>query len=630
MKITKIFYVTFILFLDVLVVVLHHKFFSSAKNLQLQHPNYGNELWIAKNIILGLLPFMNLWMFYTFYKKQSIFPNTSHSILNSYRDNKVFRLFNSISFKTIRVSIFMMILLIAIYLRFGTGDILFFDGDSMGYIDPALQLKDKGEISWMGRSYPYPFFLYGVLSLFNHISAILWIQHILAIITLIFLVFFIERRLLPSYPTLKSAVVTFSLSICVLVFCFWNGNLIAFEKTVRPEGVILPSSFLLMFLIWIYFSSRKKNDLHSFLIPIIVLISFLYGLLHPRNILGIYVVLIYILGNYFLYTNYNRTKKVTIGIVSLIIAILVIYPEKEIEKKAENIQLKEFAYRHFFYSNMRAVKRAIHDKLHVIPGLDTVYLKKMSEEVFDTAPDYNGFPILGYNLDNPQYEFLYNYKIQYELANWNIDSIIKARTQIAKKEKRALNKNDTLIIEARLKGFHEFEHQFQTYYSRWFRLLCLNYPIEILKKTSNQFFFFFLSPKTKYINSVNRLGQEQRFTNASREFDYIKSLGYQPDEPFVMNYPRRLEHIMQNIGLLLKYVFTLTSLLFIYNIFRKRLSSFEWSIGLILFLSIFTIGFTHNFDYSRYAEALLPFILVFTILGIQKLYMNNKGNSPYE
>lgn len=195
----------------------------------------------------------------------------------------------------LRLSIYVLIFFVACFLRFQSGFFINLDLDSAGYLNPAMDAIYKKEFVLYTRSYAYPFFSMISILVFKNINSILFIQHLLSISSLLVAFWLLEKNL-RSLKNVKIFWLQFLFATAFLLVCFWNGSIILFEKTLRPEGLTLFSFSLLAFLFYGYIQKRNQGNLRasSRLFFILFFCLFFMSFLHSRMTLGFYSVGIYL------------------------------------------------------------------------------------------------------------------------------------------------------------------------------------------------------------------------------------------------------------------------------------------------------------------------------------------------
>lgn len=494
-------------------------------------------------------------------------------------------------------------------MRLSTPHVTIFDADSEGYIYPAIKLfKEGGFTHISSRSYVYSLFVFVVLKLGISINYIFLVQHSLSLVTLLGMIFFIEfvflkNNLNKDNDRLKK-VGFIVLNFCMLFFIFCYGNLIAFEKMLRPEGLLIPS-FLVFFVALALFFNKKAMGI--FLLNVLVL-SFLV-LLHPRFSVGFYSVL-FLIVVCFIKLNCNNVKRLASGVFfAACIFLIVMIPEKILISKYDQSS-GIFAFKQFYYAQLPAIKKALSNGDYIYEDYD---IKILSARLNNSVLDDSNF-IIGYNLDYFQYEIGDNELVQSLAINklkshsleFTLDECLKVTNNIC----------DKVLTETR-DAYHE-------YYKNWFKLLILKYPFEVIRKTLKQIFNFLLSPEYSYF-SVNP--GYFTFEKVDTDFDlteqYLQEIQFY-DKNFFSEFSFG-EYYLLFFNLsdkFLRILFLIAALLSVFTIRNNFLmAAMIW----VSFSTIILVSFTHTFDLYRYAYSLVPVnILIIYLFFADILIGKNK------
>jgi len=135
--------------------------------------------------------------------------------------------------------------------RFGIPQEPVIDPDIEGYLGPAISaLSGHGFIHLVGRSFPYPAFVYGVLRVFGDFRAIAIAQHVLGLGAgvVILLAWNAAGRLTPAggFPKPLYPFLGFVPALTYL----GSQRMVLFEHQIRPEAIF---PFLVILTIWVGF-----------------------------------------------------------------------------------------------------------------------------------------------------------------------------------------------------------------------------------------------------------------------------------------------------------------------------------------------------------------------------------------
>jgi hypothetical protein len=147
------------------------------------------------------------------------------------------------------ISLLLLVLGIAIWLRSLAPGIPISDPDTWGYLYPALsELAGQGFQQTHGRGIVYPLFLLAVLKFTGSFFSIIFAQHIVGILS--GLVWWaVWREWQKWLPTKLSGVFWVqSIGLVFVALYLWSANTIFYEQAIRPESI-----FPFLALVQIYF-----------------------------------------------------------------------------------------------------------------------------------------------------------------------------------------------------------------------------------------------------------------------------------------------------------------------------------------------------------------------------------------
>lgn len=499
---------------------------------------------------------------------------------------------------------FFLIFLCSVFLRFLYTPVeTILDADSTGYLAPALNFLETNEFHHLSaRSYIYPLFCLIVLSVFKNIAAIAISQHLLSLISVLALYFYINK----FYSSNKLDLNIFLKKTLLHIFFFFlllDGNLMTLEKTLRPEGLLIPS--MILFFISFFIIVKREGGYSLFILGTFHVYSFIIILLHPRFILGIYIILLYTIIHWIYYNRSSiKSKYLKLGFSILLAYLIVNLPEKKLINTFDQTSTS-FGYKQFFYSNLFAISKALEDGFYVNKNYDFCFLENtISLTLAQTGVSKY---YLGYNIDFAQYSIGGN-DLRQELV----------KTYLSEKH----NINSDELSERRFSNLYDMtphNELYNDYYKKWFYLLITKYPLEISKKTLHQMYISLLKYNYHYIPFWKEQFDKNNFDKNNSHYKYLKEeLNYE-DKEIIINYPPILSFIFLISSILIRFILFcgLTHTLIKIVLFKtSNGNTINITIGVFIMLSIFLVAFTHTFDIARYMESLLPLIYFFVLLSL--------------
>lgn len=506
-----------------------------------------------------------------------------------------------------RYGIFALIFLVGVFLRFSTPLITILDPDSTGYSAPALKCMISGGFDHVGsRSYPYPVFGLIILSVFRDINFICIVQHLLGLLSVVGLLIFIEQTIKEYLKSSRQKIIYTIFTSIYIFTLLLNGNIILFEKMLRPEGLIMPCSIIILILIFKYFRYKKTEKRWFFYAITLFALSF-FSILHPRMSAALTIISIIIL----VWEIKSAKKKSFSKIVTPLIIFLIVFaisliPEEFLIKKYD-VKSPAFAYRQFLYTNANSALKAINEGYAVDYEFDNQVLKKDILIALKKNPKKDKFRISQYNVDYLQYDLADKDLVSYLNISAK-QSIIHTNNKLLKPVNQ-ISSEDSAFISKELKC--RINERYVDYYKSWFMLLIKKYPLEILNKTGRQLFFVFFHPYTDFLRFGGVYSFEQSFQKKYiRSYNYlVSSLNYKPEEKITVVFPGIISQFISTLSFFLRFAFIVSVLYFFAMFVKKRLSVFIFSITFIVLISIVTVAFFHTFDFDRYITSLSPLML---------------------
>jgi hypothetical protein len=136
----------------------------------------------------------------------------------------------------------------------------FADGDSWGYLHPALSwLSGLGFQQTDGRDWLYPALLAGILKVADNFGAISCVQHFLGVagILLFWLAWRSYRQLVPT-PKPVWRWMYFVFALLLFAFYAWSPQQAILENTIRPEGMLAFFEMAYFCCLISFFSARWR------------------------------------------------------------------------------------------------------------------------------------------------------------------------------------------------------------------------------------------------------------------------------------------------------------------------------------------------------------------------------------
>jgi len=519
---------------------------------------------------------------------------------------KIISLINTQIFDKLRYGLYAVVFLAGIYLRFSTPLTTILDPDSTGYLAPALKFLLFGEFDHYTRSYSYPFFNLITLLIFKDINTICIVQHILGLLSVLAMIIFIERSFMGHFINRNARILFTIISITFISTLILNGNIILFEKMLRPEGLILPSSIIILIFSYKYFKYKKTNHrLLLYGLNIFLLFTFIF--LHPRMSAAFFSMAVVIL---IWEIRFRKTKlfiKIILPLGFFIFLFAACYiPEKYLINKYDQ-KASAFAYRQFFFTNAKTVLKAINEGISIESDFDNKVLKNDIIRTLKKDENNYMFPILHYNVDYLQYGLVEKEYIDYiHKLNWK--SVFQKNKYLFGSNFPA-TRDDTLKIIKMID--HIIDNRYVHYYKSWSVILIEKYPIDVFKKALRQLIFVSFHPDIDFL----RFGGNYSFGQSFQEkhialYNYlVNKLNYKPDEKVNIKFPGYIAQFISILSIILRIGFVFCLFYFFIMLIKGQLSIFNFCITFIVIISIFTIAVFHTFEFVRYIASLSPLIL---------------------
>jgi hypothetical protein len=506
-----------------------------------------------------------------------------------------------IELRKARYILYAVIILAGILLRVSTSFNTILDYDASGYINPALNCFVKGIFTHdTARSYPYPLFCTAILYVFRNINAIGIVQHTAGILSGIVFLAFLEKSYSAGFNTRKKAWLFTLLATVFAAAVFLNVITILFEKSLRPEGIILPCFAVSIILIHRYFGtvaiSLKFYGLLIFLLCI-------FALLHPRMSLAFWGAAAFI--SFYEIRKYwasDKRRAICSLLIPSAIYICCMLPEKKLVAEYDR-QSEAFAYRHFFCRHAPAILKAIGDGNIVNEEYDNNILRN---HIHLTLTDKNityQWPILRYNIDY----------LQYILGDRNLDAALI----------RAFKQKHPELKESEYKARKDWQNRYYYYYKSWFNILVCKYPLDIAKATLKQITYAFIHPEISpvIVYSANTHIPVAPIANFAYPDYLADKLGFEPKAEVTVEFPPTLTYLFNASSFLFRPVFALCLFCSLYLLITNRLKPFHIVLLYCTISCILTIALINTFDISRFLQSLSFLISAFMLLTIFDLIL---------
>lgn len=512
----------------------------------------------------------------------------------------------------IELLLFFSIVIVALCLRFSSGLVTIVSFDFEGHLGFIANFLNVGDFYHYEFSYVYPTFVLLILGLFKNINALVYAQHIIAVLSIVILYFSVRKTFkVQRIPSFFKIVLLF-----IIQLILFNQNLIFYEKNLHHESTLIAFFSVFLVLLINYFGAstfRKKQ----FLFFSAIVFIWVGTLLHYRFSVGFYLVLVILFVHHLMYLRLNNRKILFPIVLGCTLIFCLQLPETLLANKYDKIS-SAFVYKQFFFANAYAIDQALDDGMVVRKDFDSRILKDGIDTVLDINKlNKGGFYILGYDFD----------ELKYDLVDTRLLEVFVAE------ELNSSRKLSIGTIYIKLGSSHVLSSKIEHYYRSWVYILVRNYPTFIFEKIIDQLYGFFFSGKVNFVNPY----YSAKYSNNEIKNFYIPidKLVNEYDLKFnegVYKLPKLPSTLHALINVLIPII-TFISLIFLVFLTLKKSSSFATiSLSLVVYCTISTIAILHTFDLSRYSETLYPFIL-FMVLFISMdfvKYLNTFKNNERE
>lgn len=299
-----------------------------------------------------------------------------------------------------RFVLFGLVLVLAAIRRFILPTVPFADGDLAGYLLPAIDLLEHGELTHFGtRSFLYPLFAASLIKLTGTIASIPFVQHVLGLLSGVLLFMVFERPLFRSIRNGKRAWVLTTLQLGGSAYFLLTNSIWQFEHFITSQAL---STFLLMVLLYIIvvLVDKAKADNRSMVLgALAVLLSLITYMLMPRMGFAMPLVILIVLVELWR-AKLPYLKLGATVVVPLAVFVLTVWmPERHLVEKFDK-GTDYFPFRQFFYVHADMAKSLIQED--IVNGNDkypTDLLMKLDTMLVISAGE-GYFPYLGFDADS--------------------------------------------------------------------------------------------------------------------------------------------------------------------------------------------------------------------------------------
>lgn len=504
---------------------------------------------------------------------------------------------------------YVIIFILAAYLRFSNPNVTILDADSEGYIYPALKYISTGDFDHIyARAYPYPVFILVLLSIFKALNAIVITQHVLGLISGIVLIFFVEKDYKKNKNSLsaKRKVIWSIINVGFVFLSLCNGHIIAFEKMLRPEGIIFPSLIILFITLYKYFSEKKtlKRLGYFFSLSLILLI---FLLLHPRFTLGIYLVLPFLLYVEVLKNLKLSFFRVLFTIVGFCLMLLmIVLPEKKMIQKYD-LSSKTFGYKQFFFSNAKIISNLTDKGVYVNKEYDSIFLKEKINKALNAE---NSYQLLGYDIDFLQYGLIDQELVEILIKEYSFKSNINFEDCKTKP-----------LSQSCEKLANEIKQAYHYYYKNWFWIIVKQKPFMVINKMLRQITFVLFNKDYNHFKFENehQFNQQASWNYLLTEKTLEQNYAYQADKNITIKFPNWLAVSSSYSNFIVRLLFLFALLISIGSLFVKKVDGVEMMVFAIIASYIGLVALTHTFDLTRYIYSISFYILLLIYLVLTRI-----------
>lgn len=301
--------------------------------------------------------------------------------------------------RDLRFVLFGLVLVLAAIRRFSLPTVPFADGDLAGYLLPAIDLLEHGELTHFGtRSFLYPLFCAVLIKVTGTIASIAFVQHVLGLLTGVLLFMVFERPMFRTIRNGKWGWLLTALQLGGSAYFLLTNSIWQFEHFITSQAL---STFLLMlqlYIIVVLVDKPKADNKSMYLGALAVFLSLVTYMLLPRMgfamPLVILIVLIELWRAKLPYLKLGATLVVPLGVFVLTMWI----PERHLVNKYDQ-GTDEFPFRQFFYVHADMVKSLMQEDIASGTTEFPIELIEQVEQMLVITPGEGHFPYLGFDAD---------------------------------------------------------------------------------------------------------------------------------------------------------------------------------------------------------------------------------------
>lgn len=519
-----------------------------------------------------------------------------------------------------------VILFIAAYARFSTGFVPIIDADIKGYISPALSWLKNHEFTHKLRAFPYPLFCAVVLTITKSFLALVAIQFLSGILSILLLAVLFRKWIL----YLNNNWTSYILALLLLLFIALFPKEIIFEKSIRPEAIIALSFTVFFYGMSIFFIGNKRSPV---LITGLIAFNFFLYFLFPRWGFGLPFVCATIA--WYCFFSEDKVKLLTAYSLGLLISFSCFYlPEQRLISKYD-CRSRMFLTKQYFFVHAAIISENIGSMPPAFVGnkMDSIAYHYVKDSLAEFVSQNRNNSLLGFNSDALMYgkmsrvfDSLYsdNYKEEFK-SNWGIyPSQIKNR----KKGDRVDSLLHVALTNHKYSRLGDAESTWQIHFLAQIiqNSLGRDYRKYVLKVVRQLQYYY-----SQYLDQGGMIEYSKanyaiyHMKNLDEElavFDQYKNIIPNSE---IMKFNNKQVIFCNAIYTVIKYCYLpLTLVVLIFTLFYDNQSRKPlWFLSLHFSL-VLTVAVIHTFDISRYGQSLfIPVTFCFFLLAIQCLPKNH-------
>ncbi len=306
--------------------------------------------------------------------------------------------------------ILLLLFLEAIRVRLWFPLMPFSDPDTWGYLYPALHGIGRDEfIHHGGRSFPYPYFIYWILRIFDDFRAISLVQHALGLLSGGVMVW-IWHRLTRFFPSSWAGLLAHRIIGVMIVasFLLSRGSLLM-EHSIRPEAIfpfftVLTAALGIEYLVAFY--HRRNLRLAFFFAVALVFNALLVYFIKPAWGLAAGCAMLPIFFSWAHLRRHYLWKGASVAVPLVLALALLWYPEKRLTQKYDP-RGERFLSQLLFCFNAPSMRKELAADL--APGATPLYDRALIARVLELVDlklneeGNTSYRSLGYDADDLMY-----------------------------------------------------------------------------------------------------------------------------------------------------------------------------------------------------------------------------------